>query len=460
MQFPPIRGWFPTEAIKQLSQLVNQPALANALKETAQRLGWKEGSPLAQFQDVVKQAGRWAESMVEPWMQHQDGRHKAGINATGEIFNARWTTNRVPSETLALSALLRSTYSECGDVQAKLTQQFMSLTGAQEVVVAPNLSIAVWLVAATANQDSSIREIVLPRVHCIRVPCSSVAGGVPLRTILDEAHARTIEIGSAQDCSADDFQTALHDASQMLLVASPSPAMDAALTGIKVASNNRSSICILALDGSLHDLTPLDIHSTVLSKQWELGADLIVIPGSHLLGGPECGVILGKLDRMKPIRHLIDRLGWEADLVTRAMLCESIAATDNLETWSSSPVGAFFSTSIENLEHRAKRMQQQLEGSPSLTKIELSRRAVRIGAGSWQTTYKESATIRLFPKEGSSSALAERLSRSKPAIWCNVHSDSIELVMRSIEPDEDRMVVDAFLEPAQPRPSNDVEVVV
>ena len=53
----------------------------------------------------------------------------------------------------------------------------------------------------------------------------------------------------------------------------------------------------------------------------------------------------------------------------------------------------------------------------------------------------DSSTIQLFPKSMSPSAMAEMFAAKEVPIWANMQSDHVELVLRSMEPDEDRILV-------------------
>ncbi len=79
--------------------------------------------------------------------------------------------------------------------------------------------------------------------------------------------------------------------------------------------------------------------------------------------------------------------------------------------------------------------------SPTLERVIAARKWCRIGAGVWSGQRLDSSVVQLFPKSVTPSAMAEQLAAGELPIWTNVQSDHIELVMRSIEPDEDRLIV-------------------
>ena len=222
MRIPiPFKDFLPIEAVKQLSQLVAQPALVNALKDAAQKLGLKEPLQASNIQQILQQAGRWMESVAEPWLRDSQPGLTPGINATGELFSSRWCTHRICSNAIAQLNHLQSRFAETNKLDSQLRNLLIGLTSAQSVLVVPNMSIAVYLVAQARRSSSKPTQWVLPRVDCVRLPQAGSTQGGNLRTILDSAQARTIEIGTTQDCTPNDFEEAMRVAGSTLLLASP-----------------------------------------------------------------------------------------------------------------------------------------------------------------------------------------------------------------------------------------------
>ncbi len=109
MQIPPF-GFGPSEAMKQVSQWLGNPALNQAIKEAAQKLGIKEVPSAASVQEVLRQAGKWIERTAEPWFANSDSSTRraleTGINATGELFHSRWTTQPLSPNVSRLAAVM------------------------------------------------------------------------------------------------------------------------------------------------------------------------------------------------------------------------------------------------------------------------------------------------------------------------------------------------------------------
>ncbi len=447
MRFPiPFKDLLPIETIKQLSQLVSQPTLVNAIKEAAQKIGLKDPFQSGNIQQILQQAGRWMESVTEPWLANSKPGLLPGINATGELFSSRWCSHRICQDAIAQMNQLHSRYAESLKLDQQLRNLLIGLTSAQSVVIVPNTTVALYVLALSNASTTESMNWILPRVDCVRLPQAGTMQGGNVRAILDQANARTSEIGTNQDCTLNDFVEANQGKATRLLIASPNslPAelrFEHRSRAISAAKQTGASVTEILMDGAVHDLTALGLTSKVIANCWDDGVDTMVVPGDALLGGPECGIILGKQNSMESVLKIADALGLHASSITKALLLRTLQASETSEQWRQLPIGASLSTSLENLQNRAERLVTQLATNPSFERVSLANKSCRMGAGVWSSQRLDSSVIQLFPKSISSSAMAEQFAAGEIPIWTNVQSDHVELVMRSIEPDEDRLIV-------------------
>ncbi|MEQ1825989.1 MAG: hypothetical protein ABL921_08575 [Pirellula sp.] len=451
MRFPlPFKDLIPIDAVKQLSQLVAHPAWVTALKDAAQKLGIKDQLPTANLQQALQQAGRWMESISEPWMQNAQPGLNPGINATGEFFSSRWCTHRMALEVIAMHGYIQSQFAETNKLESQLKHMLMGVTGAPAALVLPNMSIALYLVALM-KQSTENPSWVLPRMDCIRLPQAGCMPAGNLRTILDSVRAKVVEIGSTQDCTVVDFQESLRSANATLLLASPNSASQESRIEHRqraqaAAMESGATIIEIVIDGSINDLAELGLPCRMLSDCWNKSTEFLIVPGDGLMGGPESGIVLGTKQAVEALQRLADSLGWSASCATKAMLLKTLQTTETVEKWRTIPIGTALTTSVENLENRSRRLETQLGACSEIDRIVVLRKSVRIGAGVWAFTKLDSSVLQLFPKSMTPSAYAEKLSMCRTPIWGNVQSDHVELVMRSVEPDEDRQIVQLLTE--------------
>ncbi|MCU0710254.1 MAG: hypothetical protein MUF23_18410 [Pirellula sp.] len=327
MQIPPFRGFGPTEAIKQLTQWVNQPVLTHALREAAQKLGIREVPSLSSLQELVRQAGRWVDAATEPWSNQHGKLLTPGINATGEWFSGRWTAPKWTPDSAALLHLIHTSTTEDCDAEGNCRALLTGTTGAADALVAPSLSIAIHLMIQGLKNSHRIDRVILPRKHCIRIPGGPLPGGRLLPDLVGACDVPVREIGTNTECLIGDFDRALESKSSLLLLATSS--VDDESVGIGIARAHEIGCCVgeVAVAGSLHDLMDIGLASPALSRRWDRGPDLILVPGHYLLGGPECGILLGKRDIIQSIRAYAEQSGMLADRATHLVLADTIRST-------------------------------------------------------------------------------------------------------------------------------------
>ena len=447
MRFPiPFKDLLPVETIKQLSQLVSQPSLVNAIKDAAQKIGLKDQFQSGNIQQILQQAGRWMESVSDPWLRDTRPGLLPGINATGELFSSRWCSHRLCPDAITQVNHLQSRYAETSKLDLQLRNLIIGLTSAEAVVIVPSTTVALFVLALANASSKTPTHWVLPRVDCVRLPQAGATQGGNARAVLDQANATTSEIGTNQDCTSQDFTDALQQSNARLLIASPNSLSVEMRTehrnrALKAAKQCGACVTEIMLDGTIHDLNGMGLTSHTIANSWDEGIDAIVLPGDAYLGGPECGIILGKQSVMEGVLKIADTLGLHATSLTKAAMLRTLQASESFEQWRQLPIGASLSTSLENLQNRAARLVSQLAVNPTFDRVVTLNKSCRIGAGVWSGQRMESSIVQLFPKTLSPSALAEQFAAGELPVWTNVQSDHIELVMRSIEPDEDRLIV-------------------
>jgi hypothetical protein len=122
-------------------------------------------------------------------------------------------------------------------------------------------------------------------------------------------------------------------------------------------------------------------------------------------------------------------------------MLDHLQSVHSPDDWKKSEVGQILTTNVDNLRNRANRLCVQLAGSPFVDQANVQTRACKLGSGVWGQTTLDSAVIKVFPKKKSVSELAKYLHESIRPIWGNVNSDHIEIVLRTLSPDDDRALV-------------------
>ncbi len=109
----------------------------------------------------------------------------------------------------------------------------------------------------------------------------------------------------------------------------------------------------------------------VVADSLRAGADVVLFSGDKLLGGPQCGIILGRKELIKQIvQHPLTR-ALRVDKLTLAALLETLRLHQDREAAERSlPLLSLLSTSAANLQQRAQRLAPQLAACPAIKSAE------------------------------------------------------------------------------------------
>lgn len=458
----------PLETLRQIAQVVGQPQLLNKLKEAAEYVGGKDATTLDSIQQMFQQANKWAEMVVDvsSWTR-QTPAELVGINGTGELFTSRWTNGTVSQQSAILGAKLLSSQTLSNLDTGVLKPLILGLTGASEVLVAVNTSAALH---ALALSEPANRQWLLPRVDCVRPFRFGTNNSGSIRTPLELSKKPVLEVGSNQECTLEDFAQAKITGEPVLLSVS-SPRCSEALSKSHIdalrsgrEATNGTWIEIL-YNGSLHTVEEAPELAISILDRWQSGPDILLVPCDLWLGGPEACLILTreKTEWWAALERTLQCSGLEASAWTQSLLHSVFKETESRENWEQSKVGEAISTSLDNMRFRAQRIASQLESSSALKEVSILEKECRIGMGIWADAKLESIVLAIKPATLSASALAEKLAVPEPdnsskAVWCNVLSDSIEIVLRSVDPADDSNIVARFLALDQPKPPKGDEI--
>ncbi len=280
------------------------------------------------------------------------------VNASGVVVHTN--LGRAPLSEAAVQALGQVAGST--DVELDLTTgrraprgrgALAALAGAvpdaEAVHVVNNGAAALALAACCLARD---RTVVVARGEMVEI-----GDGFRIPELLESVGARLREVGTTNRVRLADYEEAMDAETAFVLKVHPSNF---------VVSGFTSSVPVAAL-ASLSAPVVADIGSGLLSPHPRLprepnaqetlraGAALVTASGDKLLGGPQCGLLLGR-------RVLVDRL--RRHPLARAMRVDklTLAALEATLTGPEPPVHAALRRSPDELMVRAQRICAELTG--------------------------------------------------------------------------------------------------
>jgi L-seryl-tRNA(Ser) seleniumtransferase len=394
---------------------------------------------LPSIRDLAERAARYVVSR-----QH----HALGvaINATGRLWDSPW--DGLPMSEAALERAF-TTGREFSTAPASASDSSQSqmllcrLSGAQAAAVVHTFSGAVWLALAALATD---REVLVARAEVGDVGTSD-----SLPKLAAAANAKLIEVGTTNSALASDYESAASPRTAAVLSVTSDTyrvvgqTANAELEELIAVARDRELVSVAALGAAPLIAPPESVHWSRRSAAAGIaaGVDLIVLRGDGLVGGPPCGIILG---REEVVRRLTSHPLFAACSIDSLRLAALTATLECYENQTKGveqiPVWQCLTISVDNLRNRAERIAAQLAAAPGIASavpIETkSAVAAAIPDG------LPSFGIALVPEGGDVQLLDQRLRSARFPIFGRVEGNQVILDLRTVLPRQDTTLVESL----------------
>ncbi|MCC7474439.1 MAG: hypothetical protein IT425_03520 [Pirellulales bacterium] len=405
----------------------------------------RRGIEMPTIREMAERAARFVVTR-----QHEE--IGAMINATGRLDGPPWI--RMPLADAALERIMHYgsefTIADQRGVGAseEMESLLCRLTGAEAVAVVHSYSAAVWLALGSLSAGRG--------VLVARAEMGDVENGKSLPELAAAAQAKLVEVGATNRATIADYQRAITaEVSVIFKHASDTyrvvgETADAELSELVSVARKRGLPLIDALGTAPLVAPSVASHSPRRSAQASIGsgAELVLLRGDALVGGPSCGIVVG---RRKQVDRFVEHplfASCQLDPLRTAALVATLACYESPSRGADSiPVWQCLNASIENLRNRAERLAAQLAHAPgigSATAVE-TRSPLFAASGS---AGQESFGVALVPSEGTANELAERLQSSSVPILSRVGEGQVVLDLRTVLPRQDQRIADSLLGPS------------
>ncbi len=377
-------------------------------------------------------------------------RHRAVVNATGIVLHTG--LGRAPLSSEALAAARRiSRYGivevdpatgERGRREAFVAELLQELTGAEEATVVNNNAAAVVLMLkALAEQQ----EVVISRGELVEI-----GGGFRVPEVMTQSGALLVEVGTTNRTRIADFEAAVGERTAMYLRVHPSNfkvvGFTEAPTSAQVADSARARGILAGADLGSGYLFPIQglpfedeptVHEAV-----QAGFDVITFSGDKLLGGPQCGILVGKKDAIRRCRrHPLFR-ALRPDKLTLAVLESTLLAWRAAEGAPESlPLYESLLAPLDVLRQRAERIREAVSSNLDW---QVRDSTAQVGSGSVPGHEMTSVALAVDAPGSLGKRWADQLRRNEPPVFGRVHEGRLLLDLRTVAPQEDGVLIAAL----------------
>lgn len=375
------------------------------------------------------------------------------INASGVILHTN--LGRAPLSEAALAHLVEvaADYSnleldlETGERSrrdAHVEELVLNVLGIAEqdvdrrgVVVVNNCAAATFLALNTLAER---REVVVSRGELVEI-----GGGFRIPEILEKSGAMLREVGTTNRTRAADYESALTEQTAMLLRVHQS---NFSMEGFverpplrELVSLARTAGVPLFEDqgtGLVSGLQRFGIgDQPTLADSIEQGVDLVAASGDKLLGGPQCGLLIGRSDLIARIRRNPLLRAFRVDKLTYAAL-EATLFEYLTGTPESIPLMRMLAVSAHEIERRCRAVISAAQSTRMHAEIAPVESVV--GGGTAPDATLASFAIALVHTELRAEELLKSLRKADPPIIARIVDEKVLLDLRTVPPRFDETI--------------------
>ena len=377
------------------------------------------------------------------------------INATGILLHTG--LGRSPLSDAALNAIHQcaSGYAsvevnlETGERSQRVDaveKLILEMVGGEAALVVNNNAGATLL---TLSALAAGGEVIVSRGHLVEI-----GGSYRLPDVMTTSGAILREVGTTNKTRIGDFEQAINDQTMALLRVHTSNYVVAGFTEqptlqqlVKAGRAHHLPVIDDIGSGALVDYSKYGLTGEPLAKDsLAAGSDIVLFSGDKLMGGPQCGIIVGSKRLVKRItKHPLTR-ALRVDKTTLAALAATLRQYRNpKEAEASIPLLQLLSASMDNLKNRAERLAPQIASSRFVGSADVLESTTFLGGGSIPTQELPTYCVAVTPKEIGLNQFADRLRQGNPSVFGRVQQDRFLLDLRSVMPHQDKQITDAVL---------------
>ena len=403
--------------------------------------------------NVVDQIVKRVSTLSQPRLRHV-------INATGVILHTNLGRSPLSKRVIAGFNSLAGCYSNLeydlgtgkrGSRYVHVEEILMELTGAEGAMVVNNNAAAVLIALDTIAKG---REVIISRGQLVEI-----GGSFRIPEVMKKSGASMVEVGTTNKTSVNDYESAIGPDTALLLKVHTSNFRIVGFTeevGLEelIALGKKYSLPVMEDLGSgcLIDLSRYGLKKEpTVQDSVAKGADIITFSGDKMLGGPQCGIILGKKEIVSAIKANQLNRALRVDKLTLVALQETLYTyRDEQSAIRQIPTLRMLCQSYQGLCRKAKRLLGLIgEIDEDNLSIGLCDGFSRVGGGAMPLEELRSRLLCISSQRIPAQYIVESLRSYDPPIIARLEKDQVLLDVRTIQEKELKIVAEAIRKTAE-----------
>ncbi len=479
INIPSVSELLENPSLRSMVERINHSTLVSTARTVLDEL--RSEAQTVASERTLPDVSELAERIASRIMENAPTRMRSVVNATGVLFHAE--LGKPPLAETAAEAMVAAARGFVDDPrlspgdkhvcrEVAVEQMLRDLSSAERAMATGNMAGATTLAIAALSCESELGdygELIVARGHLV-----DFDGEYRLADLAGSIGSWLTEIGAANRVRLEDYTQAIdEDSAAVLWVEDGRHVQQGCSAGttlkeVAAAAHAKKVPVIAHLDGgTLLDDNTLGITSAASVRQAvAAGADVVIFRGDRFLGGPQCGLIVGRRAALERIEHHPLADAWHIDGPTSAALAATLHLyTDTEKAKRSIPLLQLLSTSADNLKNRAERIATQLAACDAVETAEVTEGMTQIrdcgfGCGSncecdagcgcgcandkiptWRI---EIDPAHIDGQPMNAEQLAAELLEGEPGVVTRIEGDRLVIDLRSVIPWQDIELVTAF----------------
>ncbi len=431
MALPPWTIELLRRGINDVARKASEPETIEKIKKQATEILNDLPQTAAKSIDAMMRTAEAGKKTVERWSRKHTTLSVPLLNGSGVLMNENGSGVPLTPEISEAGYELMLGDGVTGAVmEERLSQRLQRLLpagGDHSIAVTSNFSSALTALALLVEE----RQLVVHRSQAVRLPDGRAlpdAFGMFLPVVQ--------EVGSRDSILPQDFE----GLDSFCLVMADVGEKPLELLDLAGRDAMQAAVLPVATLGQAASTVSGDVDIPSAESMLAAGADFVVLSGQGILGGPECGIVIGRKVQIENIKA--------SSVWPSLVACDAVQAmlAMTLEVAASKPdqipVLALLGTSEENLRGRAERLATRLGGSDDIRNVQITAEDARLSPdGRWRIPSRQ---ICVTHDSLSSVDWQKKLIDELPAVAANCRGDAICVDLRWIAASDDSRLAEAL----------------